>query len=439
MAEVFTFIMFGALIASIFLGFPIAFTLSGVAIICGLIAWGPIVFSVVGYQITQVMLDFALITVPLFVFMGCMMERAGVADTAFAVLDQWLRKVKGGLGMATSIIGLFFASCIGVVGAAVTTLGTLSLAPMLNRGYDKGLASGHVAASGTLGILLPPSVVLVVFSPVAGVSMIKIFIASIVPGLLLGLFYTLYVGLVGYFKKGMVPEVAKSNAPREYTLWQGIAAFVPFMCLIFFVLGSIMAGIVVPMDAAAVGALGSIVLVVGYKKFSIKFLVEAALSTLRISTMVIFVTLGAYVFTAVFFGIGCAQVIRRFVESSNLGPNGTFAVFLVLVFALGIFVDWLGVTLIMVPIFMPLFNEFGFDPLYISIVTLVLLQTSFLTPPFAFSIFYIKGIAPPDVSIGAIYKGVVPFICIQLFVVMICIFFPAVITFLPDILITGWV
>ena len=437
--EVLAALMFLGVFAGIFLGFPIAFTLAGVSIIVGYIGLGNIVFPMAGYQINTVLGEFAYIAVPLFVFMGCMLERSGVADAAFGALSQWLGKVRGGLGIATVILCMVFAACVGILGASVATIGLLALKPMIERGYDKGLATGVVAAGGSLGVLLPPSIVLILFGQAAKVTVTKLFIAAIIPGLLLGLFYAVYVGLIGYFKEGAVPKIDETGETRrKYSLRQGISAFLPFAILISMVVGVIFFGIAAPTEVAAFGALGSVVIAAGHKKCSIRVFREAAISALAVSSMVIFIAIGASVFTSVFFRIDGASVLRKAIEGVGLGPSGVFALFLISVFVLGIFIDWLGVTMILIPIFMPMLAEFGFDPLIVSITVLVLLQTSFLTPPFAQAILYVMGVAPPEVHIGEAYRGALPFIFIQIAVVLICIFFPSAVTFLPDLMFKPW-
>jgi len=431
--EILTFMMFAGLVVGIFIGFPVAFTLSGLAMIIGYIGWGKAVFPLIGYQANAVMSNFEYIAIPLFVFMGCMMESSGAADTAFGVMSQWLRKVKGGLGIASVFVCMLFASCIGVIGASVATLGLIALAPMIDRGYSKSLATGIIASGAGLGVLLPPSFVIILFSDVAQVSIGKLFVGAIAPGLLLGLCYALYAGGIGYIKKDAVPPVIKDDsAPLKYSLPQGLASLVPFAAIVFIVIGAIVFGIAAPTEAAGIGAMGSIAITLAYRKCTKGALVKAAMNTLEISAMIVFVALGARMFTAVLFGIGGSRVIRGFIEEAGLSASATFALAMLLVFLLGIFVDWLGVILILVPIIMPILVGFGFDPLHVSIVILVLLQTSFITPPFAYSIIFLKGVVPPDVSMGDIYRGVVPFIFIQVFVVAVCMIVPAIVTFLPD-------
>jgi tripartite ATP-independent transporter DctM subunit len=384
----------------------------------------------------EVMTDVTYVAIPLFIFRGSMLQMSGVAQNGFGALTQWLRKIKGGLGIATVIICVIFGCCVGVVGASVTTMALLTLPPMLANGYKKSLATGIVAAGGSLGILLPPSIMMVVMGPVAGVSVIKLFAGTIIPGLMLGLAFGLYVFIITRVRKDMVPEINKNDTtPLKFTLGQGLVAFIPLLVLILAVLGAIFFGIAAPSEAAGVGALGAIIIAAGYRKCTGKALSSAALTTLRASTMVMFVILGAKIFTAVFFYIGGTKVVATTLSSIGLGSWGTFALVLMLVFLLGIFLDWVGVILIVVPVFMPILVQFGFDPLYVCIIMLVLLQTSFITPPFAYTIFYIMGVAPPGVTIVDVYRGVVPFICLQLIVVIVCVASPEFMTFLPNMIV----
>lgn len=433
--ELITILMFVGILVGVFLGFPIAFTLTGLGLIFGLIGWGNIVFTLLASRAYAVMTNYTYVAIPLFVFMGCMLERTGVAETAFAVLDQWLRKIKGGLAIATIILCTIFAACTGVVGASVTTMAVLVLPSMMKRGYSKELASGVVSAGGTLGILIPPSIMLVVFGPIAGVSVVDLFAAAVPPGLLLAALYILYVVVITRVKKGMAPDIVNvEKSQLEYTLKDGLIAFVPFIVLIFLVLGVIFFGVAAPTEAAGVGALGSILVAAMYRKCTWKALKESAMNTLKTSAMVMYVALGANLFTSVFFGVGGDRVLTNFISNIGLGPYGVFAIVLIIVFLLGMLIDWLGIVLIVIPIFMPIFVSFGMDPLWVSMVIIVLLQTSFITPPFAYSIFYLKGVAPPEIELGHIYRGVVPFIIIQVIVVVLCIVFPDIVTFLPQMM-----
>ncbi len=434
-AELMTLLMFIGILVGVFMGFPIAFTLSGLGVLFGFIGWGDTVLSLLGSKGFAVMTNYTYVAIPLFVFMGCMLNSSGVADTAFEVLAQWLRKVKGGLGIATCILCIIFAACTGVVGASVTTMGLLVLGPMISKGYSKSLSTGLVAAGGTLGILIPPSIMLVVFGPIAGISVVQLFESAFVPGITLGICYALYVIIIGKVKPGVIPDVvADEHYEKKFTLLQGLKCFVPFILLILCVLGSIFFGIAAPTEAAGLGALGSILIAALYKTCTWKNLKDAAISTLETSAMVMYVAFGANMFTGVFFGVGGKNVVANTLASIGMGPTATLVLVLVIVFLLGMLIDWLGILLIVIPIFMPILTGFGYDPLWISMVIIVLLQTSFLSPPFAYALFYVKGVAPEGVTIGDIYRGVVPFILIQLAVLMICIFVPEFVTFMPDLL-----
>jgi len=437
--EMLTILMFLGVALCIFLGFPVAFTLAGMGLIFGYMGWGQGIIPLMGARAFNVMTDMTYVAIPLFVFMGSMLQMSGVAESAFGALKQWLRKIKGGLGISTVVLCVIFGSCVGVVGASVTTMAMLTLPPMIDSGYKKSLATGIVAAGGSLGILLPPSIMMVVLGPVAGVSIIKLFAGTIAPGLMLGLCYGIYVFVITRVRKDLVPEIPKipkgTKEDLEYTLVRGLAAFIPLIALIFLVLGVIFFGIAAPTEAAAVGATGAILIALGYRKCTLKALNSSALVTLRASTMVMFVILGAQVFTASFFGVGGTRVVAAFLSGMGVGANGTLLLVLLLVFFLGIFLDWVGVILIVVPVFLPILVEFGFDPLYVCLVMLVLLQTSFITPPFAYTIFYIMGVAPKGVTIGDIYRGIWPFVGIQLLITSFCVTQPAFMVWLPNLIV----
>ncbi|MCL2436854.1 MAG: TRAP transporter large permease subunit [Clostridiales bacterium] len=435
--ELLIILMIVGVLVGVMLGFPIAFTLAGLGLLFGFFGDGPVVFHLMGSRAVTLFSDVIFIAIPLFVFMGCMLERSGVANTAFAVLNQWLRKIKGGLGIASVLICVVFGASVGVVGASVVTMSLLCIPPMLNAGYDKRLATGIVAAGGTLGILLPPSIMLVVLGPIAGVGVIQLFAGTIMPGLLLGLMYGIYVAVIGHVRKGMVPEVIKndSNYVKEFSLARGIMSFLPLVVLISVVLGAIFFGIAAPTEAAGVGALGAIIMAMLYRKCTWDALYGSAMATIRASSMVFFVILGANIFTAAFFRLGGTRVVSEALTGLGLGPVGTYAVVLLLVFSLGIFLDWVGVILIVVPVFLPILVGYGFHPLAVCLTIVILLQTSFVTPPFAYTIFYIAGVAPPGVKVSDIYRGVTPFIFIQLIVVILSLAFPNALLWLPGILV----
>ena len=433
--SVFTILMFVGILIGVFMGFPIAFTLAGLGCVFGFLGWGgDAIVPLLASKSFAVFQNYTYVAIPLFVFMGAMLDKSGVADKAFGVLNYWLRNIKGGLGIATIILCTIFAACTGVVGASVTAMGLLALPPMIKRGYNHSLATGIVGAGGTLGILIPPSIMLVLYGPMASISVVDLFSSAIVPGLMLAVGYLLYVIIYVHVKKDAIVPPAETEEMERYSLLDGVKAFVPFLFIIFMVLGLILFGVCSPTEASAAGAFGSILLAAVYKKLSLKVLFDAAKSSLSTSAMVMFVAVGANIFTSVFFGVGADRVLSNFVLNLGLGTWGTIISVLLLVFVLGMLIDWVGILLIVVPIFMPIIVNLGVDPLWASMLIIVMLQSSFLTPPFAYALFYIKGIAPPGVTIGEIYKGVIPFICIIFGVLILLMLFPGIVSFLPGLL-----
>lgn len=433
--ELFTILMFVGILVGVFMGFPIAFTLAGLGCVFGFLGWGDSIIPLMASKSYSVMQNYTYVAIPLFVFMGAMLDKSGVADKAFAVLNYWLRNIKGGLGIATIILCTIFAACTGVVGASVTAMGLLALPPMIKRGYNHSLATGIIGAGGTLGILIPPSIMLVLFGPMANISVVDLFSAAIVPGLMLAGGYLIYVVVYVHVKKdAIVPPADLEEEEEKYTIVDGLKAFVPFLFIIFMVLGLILFGVCSPTEASAAGAFASILLALVYKKLTWQVVWDAAKGALSTSAMVMFVAVGANIFTSVFFGVGADRVLTNFVLNLGLGTWGTIISVLLLVFVLGMLIDWVGILLIVVPIFMPIITGLGVDPLWASMLIIVMLQSSFLTPPFAYALFYIKGIAPPGVTIGEIYKGVIPFVLIILAEVALLMFFPGIVTFLPNLM-----
>ena len=433
--EIFTILMFVGILVGVFMGFPIAFTLAGLGCVFGFLGWGDAIIPLMASKSYSVMQNYTYVAIPLFVFMGAMLDKSGVADKAFAVLNYWLRNIKGGLGIATIILCTIFAACTGVVGASVTAMGLLALPPMIKRGYNHSLATGIIGAGGTLGILIPPSIMLVLFGPMANISVVDLFSAAIVPGLMLAASYLIYTIVYVHVKKdAIVPPPDFEEEEEKYTIVDGLKAFVPFLFIIFMVLGLILFGVCSPTEASAAGAFASILLALVYKKLTLQVVWDAAKGALSTSAMVMFVAVGANIFTSVFFGVGADRVLTNFVLNLGMGTWGTIISVLLLVFVLGMLIDWVGILLIVVPIFMPIITGLGVDPLWASMLIIVMLQSSFLTPPFAYALFYIKGIAPPGVTIGEIYKGVIPFVTIILAEVALLMIFPGIVTFLPNMM-----
>lgn len=431
--ELITILIFVSLFVGIFLGFPIAFTLTGLAFIFGYVAIGVEIFNLFPHRIYGVMTEYIYAAIPLFVFMGCMLERSGVAERAYDYLHGQLGHLRGGLAIATVILCIIFAASTGVVGAAVTTMGLIALPAMVNRNYDKGIASGVVGAGGTLGILIPPSIMLVLYAPMGGVSLVKLFAGAFIPGLLLGGLYIAYVLFIGRIKPEMLPALPREELARP-PLSEGLKTFVPFVFLILAVLGVIFFGIAAPTEAAAMGALGSIVVAAINRNLSFNNLYQAAITTLRVSSMILYVAMGAALFTTVFYRTRADQVMVKFLMGFGLSGYMLLAAVLFLVFVLGMFIDWVGILMIVTPIFVPILVAEGLNPLWVGMLIMVMLQSSFLTPPFAVTLFYIKGVAPKSVTLGDIYRGALPFVALQVVVLILCIFIPNIVTWLPSIL-----
>lgn len=435
--ELVTILMFVGIVVGVTAGFPIAFVLGGLGVIFGLLA-GIRVEGLMLVRAYGVANTYIFACIPLFVFMGCMMERSGCSELAFNVLHQWLAKLKGGLAMATVAISTLFAATTGIIGASVTTMGLVALPAMLKKGYNKPLATGSVCAGGTLGILIPPSIMLILYAPMVGVSVARMFIGAILPGFLLSGLFMLYIAVVCHIKPDMAPPPVEDAEVGRFTLTQnlimGLKSLFPPMFLILAVLGTILFGLAAPTEAAGVGALGAIVLAAIYGKLNWGNLKAASYNTLRISTMIMFIALGANLFTGTFVTAGCGFVVTDFLLGLGLGRWGIFALVLSIIFLLGMFIDWVGILLIMVPIFGPILNSLGFDPLWTGLIICISLQMSFLTPPFAYAIFYLKGLNIEGVTLPILYKGVVPFLLLQATGVALCIVFPKIITLLPQLM-----
>lgn len=419
------------------LGFPLAFGIGTMGLLFGYLTGGNAFLYMLPQRVMNGTLsEYILAAVPLFIFMGAMMQSSGVAERAFHTLQRWMAGLRGGLGVSTIILAMIFAACVGVVGASETAIGLLAIPSMLKARYAKDLASGVVCAGGTLGILIPPSVMLILYAPMAGVSVVDMYAGAFIPGILLGLFYIIYVIL----RAALNPESAP-NLPGEMSLKffskeslrDGVKYLLPPVGMVFLVLGSLFFGVASPTEAGAVGSLGAIGLGFLYKTISWKSFKDNCYLTLRITAMIIFIAIASNIFTGAFLNAGCGQVITDFLMGMGLGRWGIFVVLMIIIMILGCFIDWIGILMIMVPIFAPILFNLKFDPLWVGLVVCVSLQISFLSPPFAYSIFYLKGIAP-ELDLKDIYRGVIPFVAIQVIVVVLCIVFPALTLWLPKAL-----
>ena len=428
--------MFLALTILLLAGFPVTFTLLGTALTFGMIGFGWDFFNLLPLRIWGRMQNVTLAAVPLFVFMGVMLERSGLAEDLLDTMGLLFGRLRGGLAISVVVVGALLGASTGIVGATVVTMGLLAVPTMLKRGYQKELATGTVAASGTLGQIIPPSIVLVLIGDIVGVSVGDLFMGAVLPGLLLvGLFVT-YILIVAAFRPGIAPAISKEELaripPKELAKRVGKALFPPLF-LIVAVLGSIFKGIASPTEAAAVGAVGATLLTVFNKKFSIKILREVMQSTTKLTCMVFIILCGAAAFGLVFRGLGGDGIVRDFLGgiAHQYSHGAVLAIVMLLIFFIGFFLDFIEITFIHVPVLAPIMIEFGYDPIWFCILLAVNLQTSFLTPPFGFSLFYLKAVTPPEVTTGHLYRGIIPFVLVQIIGLAIVVFFPKLATWLP--------
>lgn len=428
--------MFIGVIILVFAGVPLYLALGGLGLYFGIAGgWSPQVYDQFINRIFGLMSSEVLPAVPLFVFMGAILDKSGAADKLFGALYVAMGGLRGGLAVATILICTIFAACTGVVGASVTTMGMLALPAMLKRNYNIPLATGAICAGGTLGILIPPSVMMLLYGPMVGLSVAKMFMGAFIPGFVLSALFIAYIVIICLIKPEYGPPMPKEERQNMSALklaGEIILYLVPPLFLILAVLGSIFFGVASPTEAAAVGGLGSILVAIFYRKFNQRVLYEGVMNTLRITSMVMFVAVGAFMFSGVFMALGGAKLIGNFIISLALGKWGILAMMMGVIFILGMLIDWIGILFIVVPIFTPVIQSLGFDVLWFSLVVCVNLQMSFISPPFAYSIFYLKGVAPPEVTIAHIIRGVIPFLILQAIGTFLVIVFPQLILWLPS-------
>ena len=434
MGDYLALLMFPCLLIALFMGFPVAFSMMGVALVFGFITFDTSVIFQFVQKIDAVASNFVLAAVPLFVFMGAMLERSGIAEKLFEAVHLWTRRLPGGLAIGTIVMCVIFAASTGVIGATETVVGLLAIPVMMKYAYDKGLISGTICAGGSLGTIIPPSVVVVVLGPVADVSVGDLFVGMIFPGLIMSSCYIIYILIRCTLKPEDGPRLPKSDDDLQFVekMRVTLIALLPPVLMIAAVLGSIMFGIAAPTEAAALGALGSILLSVIYRQFSLSVLNEAVQKTLKVTCMIILILLGGNMFAGVFVASGGVSVAEELINNAGLTSWMTLAVFLIICFIAGFVLDWISVLLIFIPVFIPVVKSLGYDPVWFCVMFLVVIQTSYLTPPMAPAIFYLRGISPPEITLQHMFKGVVPFIILQMVCLVIVGMFPQVVLWLPD-------
>jgi tripartite ATP-independent transporter DctM subunit len=446
--------LFAAVFVLLLTGYPVAFTLAGTALIFTVIGemtgtFDPAFLEALPNRLYGIIGNQILMAVPLFVFMGVMLERSKIADELLTTMSRLFGRLRGGLGISVVLVGMLLAASTGIVGATVVTMGLLSLPTMLKRGYDPKISTGLICASGTLGQIIPPSIVLVllgdvlsnayqqaqldmgIFSPET-VSVGDLFIGALIPGILLVTLYILYISVIAFFNKDAMPAVIDEDNDSDEPLFQGvIKSLIPPLVLILAVLGSIIAGLATPTEAAAIGAVGAMLLAASKRMLNLETLQEVVRSTTRVSCMVFMILIGAALFSLVFRGFEGDELIQELLGDLSGGKYHALFVVMLAMFLLGFVLDFIEITFVVVPIVGPVLLAMGIDPVWLGILIAINLQTSFLTPPFGFALFYLRGVAPKEIRTSQIYRGVMPFIAIQILAMAMIAYWPALATWLP--------
>jgi tripartite ATP-independent transporter DctM subunit len=431
--------MLVAFFSLLLIGFPVALTMALSGFVFGFLGFGGLLFNLLPNRIFGVVTSYTLLAIPLFVFMGVMLEKSRLAEDLMDVVGHLAGKTRGGLGVGIILVGVVMGATTGIVGATVVTLGLLTLPALLQRGYDKGLACGAICASGTLGQIIPPSLILILLADIMNESVGTLFAAAVLPGLLLASIYIVYILGLGWLRPELAPAVpqAERDAFGRAEIWmRALKVAAPPLGLVVSVLGSIIAGIAAPTEAASMGALGSILVTAIGGRFSRKVLVAAVHDAAKITAQMMFILICAQVFAIAFRGLGGEKLVEDMFAVLPGGLNADIWFMLAIVFALGFFIEWIEICYIAVPLFLPIFQNAGADLVWIGTLICVMLQTSFLTPPFGWALFYLRGVAPPEVRTADIYRGVVPFVLMQLFAVMVVFLAPWLATGLPKAI--GW-
>lgn len=432
--------MFFFLFLLLMLGYPVAFTIGALAMLFGFLGFGFIFFELLPLRIWGVITNTTLIAVPLFIFMGVILERSGLAEDLLETMALVFGRLRGGLAISVVIVGALLAASTGVVGATVVTMGLISLPAMLRRGYSPVLATGTIAASGTLGQIIPPSIVLVVLADIMRLSVGDLFTGAILPGFTLVGLYLTFLVVNGFINPNSSPPIPKEELaaiPPGVLRRRVLRSMIPPLALIMAVLGSIFAGVATPTEAAGIGAVAAIALVVLSGKYNHAGLISASRTTVRLTSMVFIILVGAQLFGLVFRGLHGDDLIRDFLSHLEVGKWEVLIIVMTVIFFAGFFLDFIEICFIHVPVLVPIIRHYGFDPVWFAILLGINLQTSFLTPPFGYALFYLKSVCPPGVTTRHIYYGIVPFVAMQLLGLIIAVFFPELILWLPRVVFGG--
>jgi tripartite ATP-independent transporter DctM subunit len=437
--EILAILMLVAFFVLLLSGVPVAITLATTGFVFGFLGFGTGLFNLLPARIYGVVSNYQWLAIPLFVFMGVMLEKSRLAEDLLDVVGHLAGGLKGGMALGIIGVGVLMGATTGIVGATVITLGLLTLPTLIRRGYDPGTACGAICASGTLGQILPPSLILILLSDILQLSVGTLFAAAVMPGLLLAALYCVYVVILGMARPEMVPAVPKAERdalPRAELWGRFIKVVLPPLLLVFSVLGSIIAGVAAPTEAASMGALGSILVTAFTGRMSFRVLKETVQTTTKITAMVMFILICAQVFALAFRGLHGEDLIFALFEFLPGGINADIWFLILLIFVLGFFIEWIEISYIAVPLFLPVFMQQNVDLVWLGMLICVTLQTSFLTPPFGWALFFLRGVAPPEITTRHMYVGVVPFVAMQMLAVALVFFFPQIALWLPKVI--GW-
>ena len=423
--------MFISLLLLLLSGMPLAFVLISLAVLFTILLWGLDALVLTVLQTYDVMTSDVLLAIPLYVLMASILQRSGIIEALYNAMELWFRRLPGGLAVGTIAICTVMAAMTGIVGAAVAAMGILALPSMLRRGYDEKLALGAICAGGTLGILIPPSIITIVYAATAQVSVGKMFAAGIVPGMVLSGLYVSYVVIRSVLKPSVAPAPERIEISWLEMFGSLKSLFLPSL-IVFSVLGSIYAGIATPTEAAAVGVVGAMVSALLQGQFNIQNLGDAAMDTLRVTTMIMWITIGAKIFVAIFTGIGGADSLLMFIENLELNRWLVLLAMMGILVLLGLFLDEIGIILLCVPVFMPIITAFDFDPVWFGVLFLITAQMAYITPPFGYTLFYIKGVLPPGIGMETVYRAILPFLVLQILALILFMLFPDLVTWLPN-------
>lgn len=430
-----TVILLGGILVFVLLGYPIAFAIGGLGVLMGFLLFGPPVFSLMYDRVFSVVFNFVYLAVPLFIFMGIMLETTGVADRMYEALYVSLGGLRGGLAIVTIVLGTILAACVGIVGASVTMLTLVALPSMLKRGYSKSLAAGSVCAAGTIGTLIPPSLIMIIYGPIAQVSVGRLFMGAIVPGLLLSTLYCVYIGIRCLLQPEAGPAIAieERTVPFIKKTRMVVVSVFPTALIVLAVLGTIFFGIAPPTEAAAVGATAAILLSIAYRRFSFQSLREAVLRTFRVSSMILLVAALAVAYMGVFLLAGGGGVVQDLILRAPGGRWGVFVAIQAAIFVLGFFLTIEGIIFIVIPIVAPMLPLLGFDPVWFGTITMINLQAAYMSPPVAPAVFYFRGAVSKEsgMTMGDVFRGIVPFLMLVITTMVLCVAFPKLVLWLP--------